>query len=176
MLIIFCGGHLGEAAEEAKARPQPAGAAGPKAWVEETDRTLAQLLLKRPDTIKIIEYRDESRVFILLKLSANSFGFISKGNVGKIYRVETAEDGSRILFKQQTSVITGKVVHHIFPRGFPDGVPATSVWAVSEDEFESKPQEKMVFVQEFSDKTVSLVVDWKAGRVETIKVMPPKKP
>lgn len=174
LLMVLSAATLCALPEEPKARPQPAGVPGPEAWVEETDRTLGQLLLKRPDAIKVIEYRDDSRVFILMKLSANSFGFIGNGNIGKIYRVET-EDGSRILIKQQTSVITGKIVHQIFPPGFPDGVPATWVWAVSEDEFESKPQKKMVFVQEFSDKTVTIVVDWKAGKADAIKVVPLKK-
>ena len=139
------------------------------------ERTLEGIMLKFPKVVKLLEFYDEKRSLILLKLSDNSFGLLAEGSVDRAHGVANAENGAWIGTKE-LKPLTGDFKYEVFDPKFNQMVPTTYTWAIRERQFEAKPSRQLVFVNEFADCRVSISVDWEAGRVDAVKVLPLKKP
>lgn len=148
------------------------------------ERSFASLLLTVPNAVKLFEYRDEWRTLYLVKLSEHSYGMMEETGAtggGLTRRVVNAETGAQCLLEKKR-VITGKFSYEFIDPSSGIRMPTTYVWSLDEWGLDGNQKGSLIFTYEFSDtkgkpqNSVSIAVDWEAGRVEGLKVVPWKNP
>lgn len=142
---------------------------------------LEGIVAECPKAVKLFEFHDESYSFVLLKLSENSYATkMFYGNENSLTQFLFDAENLRPFYKKDERQVSGKFKYQEVDPEHATIMTITHNWTIFARDLDLKDTKKVFFCYQFAaskeagsaGKKVTIAVDWKAGRVEGVKVVP----